>query len=297
MRKDIMLCYPFEEQRLAKWKKPYIIQPKLDGDRCRVVIDHNGVVTLLSSEGNAIAGVPHINAALQNLHLHDVELDGELYLHGASHPDIHSVVARHAENIHPAFECLEFHIFDIVCQEPMAVRLDMLHKLANILPTQTPIVHAEMVEDLEEILRFADKMAETGYEGFVIRDAYAPYIRKRSTQMMKFKPRKEDMYEIVGTQQEVSKDGILKPSLGALLCKGDDGTIFGVGSGSLLTRDMRISLWQRRETLPGLYARVRYQHISSKARVPRFPVVVEICDLKKMFATEGAGTQAIYTRY
>ena len=38
-RTGIMLCYPFEEKRLNKWNPPYIIQPKLDGERCRAVYD------------------------------------------------------------------------------------------------------------------------------------------------------------------------------------------------------------------------------------------------------------------
>ena len=30
----IMKAVPFEEKRLAKWKPPYIVQPKFDGNRC-----------------------------------------------------------------------------------------------------------------------------------------------------------------------------------------------------------------------------------------------------------------------
>jgi len=33
-RAGVQLCYPFEEKRLAKWEPPYIVQPKLDGERC-----------------------------------------------------------------------------------------------------------------------------------------------------------------------------------------------------------------------------------------------------------------------
>jgi ATP-dependent DNA ligase len=123
-----------------------------------------------------------------------------------------------------------------------------------------------------------EEFAKSGYEGFVVRDALAPYVRKRSTQMMKFKPRKEDLYEIVGTVEEVSIQGISKDSLGALICRGDDGTLFNVGSGSLLTREARQTYWKSRDTLIGKYARVKYQHLTHARGVPRFPVVVEILD-------------------
>ena len=275
-RKGIMLCYPFEERRLKKWQAPYLLQPKLDGDRCRGCIDSQGNVSLLSSEENIITSVPHINSALQNLHLHDVEFDGELYIPGAPHEAIHGIVSRDV-NLSPDHRLVEFHIFDLVNAFPQVQRINQLLDtipLDKFGPIQ--IVPNKFVTDIDEIMRAADDFAEKGYEGFVIRDAYASYVRKRSTQMMKFKPRKEDIYEIIGTAEEISIQGDPKNALGALLCKGEDKTTFSVGSGSLLTQENRQELWKIRETLIGKWARVKYQHITHARGVPRFPVVVEI---------------------
>ena len=61
--KNIMKCYPFEEKRLAKWKPPYIVQPKFDGVRCRAIPTDTGYL-LVSSEENVIFSVPHINEEL-----------------------------------------------------------------------------------------------------------------------------------------------------------------------------------------------------------------------------------------
>lgn len=279
-RKGIMLCYPFEERRLAKWQPPYILQPKLDGDRCRGCIDSQGNILLLSSEENVITSVPHINSALKNLHLRDVEFDGELYIPGAPHEAIHSIVSREV-NLSSDHKLVEFHIFDIVNIEPQVKRTSKLldtipFKKTGITFGPLQIVPVTFVTTIDEIMREQERYAKEGYEGFVIRDANAPYVRKRSTQMMKFKPRKEDIYEIVGWQEEVSKDGVPKGSLGALLCVGNDGTKFSVGSGSLLTQDVRLELWRVRSTLPGKQARVKYQHLTHARGVPRFPVVVEI---------------------
>ena len=102
----------------------------------------------------------------------------------------------------------------------------------------------------------------------------APYVRKRSTWVMKFKPKKEDSYEIIGYQEEISKDGIPKDRLGALVCKSGDGNTFNVGTGfDELTRE---ALWYCKEDLIGSTARVQYQHLTSGNKVPRFPVFVEI---------------------
>ncbi len=283
MRRGIMLCYPFEEKRLAKWKPPFILQPKLDGERCRALVDDSGYVTLLSSEENIITSVPHINRAIEDLHLRSIELDGELYVHGASFSDIHSIVSRR-ENMHPDAEFMQLHLFDIVNERTQVQRVADLIRMIPKRRTGIPIsstlniVDNWIVENLEDIMKMASKLEQNGYEGFVIRDSEAPYVRKRSTQMMKFKPRKEDIYEIIGTTEEISISGVAKDSLGALICRGDDDTRFQVGSGSLLTRGNREDLWKRKDSLIGRYARVKYQHLTTTGRVPRFPVIVEIID-------------------
>ena len=62
--KGIMKCVPFEEKRLAKWKPPYIVQPKFDGNRC-VNEPLENTSLLLSSEENLFFSVPHINEAVK----------------------------------------------------------------------------------------------------------------------------------------------------------------------------------------------------------------------------------------
>ena len=278
MRSGIMLCMPFEAKRLEKWRAPYILQPKLDGDRCRAIIDINGVCTLLSSEENAITSVPHINAALENLHLRNVEFDGELYVHGTPHPTIHSIVGR-TSNIHSDFEAMQYHIFDIVTREMQGTRLVELFKNEVLFRDPLHLVPYATVDDLNDIMEASDQLLKEGYEGFVVRDAFGYYVRKRSTQLMKFKPRKEDYYTVVGYAEEIDKSGRPKGTLGALVCASDiSNTTFNVGSGSLLTRDMRQELWNRRETLIGQTAQVKYQHISPVGHVPRFPVIVGLID-------------------
>ena len=282
MRKNIMLCYPFTAERLAKWRPPYILQPKLDGERCRALIGSDGRATLLSSEENIIVSVPHINSALEDLHLRNVELDGELYVHGASFSEIESIVGR-TKNIHQDSQYMEYHIFDVVNNDTQIVRCadlqDLIPKrMTGITVSSIQKVPVMIGYDLDDVMENMEAFIHDGYEGIIVREATAPYIRRRSTQVMKFKPRKEDIYEIIGYQQEVSIDNVLKDSLGSLLCRGNDNSTFSVGSGSLLTKDRRQTLWRDREHLVGRWARVKYQHLTSAQGVPRFPVIVEILE-------------------
>lgn len=279
-RKGIMLCYPFEEKRLAKWKPPYIVQPKYDGERCRAVdiskSNEPPRYMLLSSQENPFFLLPHINEALSKLGT-KLELDGELYCHGMSFENIHSIVSR-TVNIHSDYESIRFHVFDYVSDEPQIVRIcnlvNIVPSKANLFPiTRTPhyICHS-----LEDIMRTYDLLLNKGYEGIIVRHLEVPYVRKRSIYLMKFKPKKEDIYDIIGYKEEIDKEGNPKDRLGAIICTSDEGTVFSVGSG--LTDGDRENLWTSREGLKGKRVKVQYQHITSGKGVPRFPVFLEVID-------------------
>jgi ATP-dependent DNA ligase len=286
-RSGISLCYPFEERRLysdnprmIQWKLNSVlgaaIQPKLDGERCRAEWSFEfGRYFLYSSEVNIFYSVPHINAMLTarfgwfNSPPH---LDGELYRHGWSFEKIHSVVSRQENNLHPEFTEINFHIFDIVQDLPQLYRFQTLksldletsnhHDRDNIV-----FVHPSKVTNVEEIFRYQQIYAQLGYEGFVLRHYLAPYVKKRTPYMMKFKPKQDDYYEIVDTVEECTIDGKPKGRLGRFVCKGDDGTLFAVYSG--IPDHLREEYWKIRETLPGNLLHVGYQHITEANGVPR----------------------------
>jgi ATP-dependent DNA ligase len=271
-----MKAYPFSEERLTKWQPPYIVQPKYDGVRCRAIpiAGANGEsCLLLSSEENIIYSVPHLNQIIGGLHL-QAELDGELYCHGMSFEEIVSITSR-TVNLHPDYKRIQFHCFDIVNKEPQMKRSLIIENLRGLNP-HIVVAPFWLCSDLDEVTRTYDKLVELGYEGIIVRNKMAPYEIKRSTWVMKFKPKKEDEYEILGWQEEISISGEGKGTLGALICKSGDGNTFNVGTG--FSADMRRSLWLDREGLIGKSAKVKYQHITTGKQVPRFPVFVEVID-------------------
>jgi DNA ligase-1 len=274
MRSGVMLCYPFEEKRLAKWPTPYIIQPKLDGVRCRAVLNNAGVYTLLSSEEKEIISCPHINLALNMMEVKPPELDGELYVHGLPFEEIFSRTSRTA-NLHMNAEDIKFHVFDLVSSQSQAVRTAKIVDLPKI-PKEIVRVPYYLAEDLDEVMHYYDVVLEQDYEGIIVRHPYAPYVRKRSTSIMKFKPKKDDYYLIIGWKEEISIHGEPKGRLGALICSGGSGDTFAVGTG-FCEEDRRL-LWKQKEGLIGKLAHVKYQHITAGRGVPRFPVFVEIIE-------------------
>jgi DNA ligase 1 len=273
--KGIMKAYPFSEDRLAKWQPPYIIQPKFDGVRCRAIPLETGPkgneYLLLSSEENIIYSVPHINEAFSKLGLR-ADLDGELYCHGMSFEQIISITSR-TVNLHNDSQHIQFHLFDIICNESQMKRQLLIEALRGIHPL-IQVAPFWLCESLDDVMRAYDQLINIGYEGIIVRHKNNLYERKRSTLVMKFKPKKEDEYEIVGAQEEYDKDGEPKGTLGALICKSGDGNLFNVGTG--FAEMQRAVLWDLKDTLNGRVAKVKYQHLTDGKKVPRFPVFVEI---------------------
>ena len=279
-RSGIQLFYPFEERRLYEpkfgWTWPVIVQAKLDGERCRAVMTSAGY-KLLSSTCNEIISVPHINkfASSSFNHLPFGELDGELYLHGKTFEEIHSIVSR-TTNMHELSETMEYHIFDYISDEPQLKRTTKLSELS--IPEDSPIkiVPSFVAHNMEELMEIYKKLIDTGYEGIIIRHMRAGYARKRSRFGMKFKPKKDDFYKIMEPLQAFSTHGTPLGMLGALRCCGSDDTLFKIGAGRL-THEERRELWKDRHLLPDKYAHVQYQNITSGG-VPRFGLCMEIVE-------------------
>lgn len=265
----IMKCVPFEEKRLAKWQPPYIVQPKYDGDRCKAYpIKESTNYLLLTSEENPYFSIPHIQKSLADSNL-DLILDGELYSHKLNleggHELIHSVASR-TINLHPRHLELEYHLFDIESKRPQLERLITLTKIAKLNLPYIKVAPFWICENLSQIKKIYDKLILQGYEGIIIRHLNNFYEHKRSTFLMKFKPRCSDTYMIVNWNEEISKDGVPKGRIGSLTLSSQTGDTFNVSAG--LNDQDRSYLWEHRMILQGLDATVYYQHLSNK-KIPK----------------------------
>jgi len=274
-RSGIQLAYPFSEKRLATWQPPYIVQPKLDGERCRAICT-DGRVLLLSSSEEIISSVPHINKALSTFP--EGEYDGELYIHGRQQNYTHGIVSR-TTNLHPNYEEIQYHIFDIIQSEIQASRIQELNRLYYLM---TPPIH--QVQNFiawthSELLSFYDQFIAEGYEGFIVRELSSIYKRKRSTEMMKFKPKQTDQYEITGVYEAFSEDGKPLNMIGGFECVDDMGTSFKVGVGKLDHHQRRV-IWDEFTSLPHAIIHhqleVEYQTKSGARGVPLFSRAVRI---------------------
>lgn len=283
-RVGIQLAEPFSERRLfnngrfkSTWTPPYALQTKLDGERCRAHVK-DGMCLLVSSTDSLIMSVPHINKLMTLLP--NGEYDGELYIHGKSFNELHSIISTHTK-IHPATHTMQYHLFDIINEKPQHERIKQLY--ANLtIPTSAQKyikkVRIDIAFNLQEIMSLYDQYIDLGYEGFIIRELNSYYLRKRSQLMMKFKPKQSDEYPILNIIEAVSETGHPLGMIGAFECIDEMGTKFKVGAGKL-THHQRKELFIKYldgEIPKGTILKLEYQTLSDKNRVPHFSRAVEV---------------------
>lgn len=299
-RTGIMLAYKFDEGKFARMPKPVAIQPKLNGNRCRAIFDDNGKVTLLSSSAAVINSINHIPRELEKLKAKNIELDGELYIHGMPHQQINAIVRR-TTTVHADRAKIRYNIFDLANdtmnqQERFVVTNALETRARQFKVESVDFLETRIVSTMQEVMHYLGIYMSQGYEGIIIRNLSAKYQRKRSVDLLKYKPRISGEYPIVGWKQAISKvcrdcyntpskcicvGGPLEiieqmmPELGAIECITPEGLTFYVGSGSFLTKNMRRDLWLGRDNIIGYTAITLYQEMSTDL-IPKMCVLKNI---------------------
>lgn len=273
-RENIQLCYPADDKRISRLPDVIFVQPKLNGERCRVEWFGNEPI-LLSSYGNEFKYLDHIKAALKRLPIQR-PWDGELYVHGWTREHIHSVVSR-KKNSNADVGEMQFHIFDVQNMvRNQKQRNELLAQLFIDNESAALEVVPTAVIDKKDWLSVCTFYVQEGYEGIILRHPGALYQNKRLSTILKFKPTEHDTYQIVGVAQEVSQHGELKESLGSFLVTSDEGTVFRVGTGPSLTKELREHYWKVRESLPGKMLKVKHELLRTTNDIPVACVAVEI---------------------
>lgn len=273
-REGIMMCCPFSFKRFEQWGSQAYLQPKLNGERCRVIWDSEGKVSLHSSYNKEIVSVPHIYQELSDIEFVNTEKDGELYVPGMDLRMIQSIVSR-TVNLHPNFQVMQLHLFDNVDNTVQHNRFDTFYSDADIFKdtNSIKIVETDLVTSNDEISKCLAQRMEAGYEGIVLRKVDGLYQRDlHSTQIMKLKPRKDDHYIIVGVQEEIDIYGNPKNALGSFQCERNSKP-FSIGTGTLLTRANREFYWKNPPI--GKVLHIKYQELTPNG-IPYAPVACSI---------------------
>ena len=146
--------------------------------------------------------------------------------------------------------------------------------LANVELLPHIMVDLDTAAGKDQLMRYAKDNVNAGFEGIMIKELEAPYVCKRSTDWMKWKPIYDYDLTVVGVEEGTGKN---VGRLGALVCEGsDDGKYITVNVGSGFSDADRDNYWTNSNTIIGQTAVViadaitQNQDGSYSLRFPRF---------------------------
>ena len=210
MRKKPMLAYPVSDKPID-YSKPTFIQPKLDGVRCVIQLDHEAnergefPIIAYSRTGKEWKNIEHILEELYEFFdkYPNVVLDGELYNHELKDDfeKIISLVRKTKptdEDRLESKEKVQFHCYDTIMKHmPYESRRSFIgENLYYGYKTVRTLEH-QLVHNTEEVEVWHEEFLEQGYEGSILRKN-APYECKRSWTLMKVKDFSDAEAKIIG---------------------------------------------------------------------------------------------------
>lgn len=272
-----MLAHRFDEQG-HKLVYPCYVQPKLDGHRCIAMIDVDGKCTLWSRTRKPITSMTHIVAAIERLGMHSTIFDGELYNH--DYRDSFEILTSYIRNSDPTpgsdktpgSEIVQYHIYDLPSSWTFEKRWEFLR--ANQVHRLNPLflVLTTRVEDEDELMVEFNKYLELGFEGAIARNANGQYVNKRSYDLLKIKEFADAEFEVIGVEEGRGK--LVGHAI--FVCKGANGVHFRAKLKGK-TEELK-QYFDNPKLAVGRQLTVKYQGLTNKNGVPRFPVALRFRD-------------------
>ena len=265
-----------------------MIEVKLDGVRVITVVYPDGRVDQFSRNGKELANFPAIREQFTAMAASLDEpmiFDGEVM--SSSFQDLMKQVHRKS-NIETSDAVL--HLFDWLsleefskyqrCNIQQQTRSRTLKEFIeaadqpNIKCLDHEWVCLESVIGKKQFTEINARAIAGGYEGIMIKDPYAPYECKRTTNWLKVKPFIEVTLEVIDIEEGTGRN---QGRLGALVCEGeDDGRIIKVNVGSGFTDGDRDVVFRNKASVVGHQVEVRADAVtqnqdgSYSLRFPRF---------------------------
>ena len=277
------------------------LEPKLDGVRMLLMVipSDDGTVTTIcfSRNGKQFDNFGHIEeqvrdnwikmvrkAATSNLSMGFV-LDGEVI--GNSFQELMRQARRKTDvqaedSVYNVFDILPLDAFrEGHWNRQLGKRIQILEDMRPVIDTMPGLellphimVDLDTAAGKDQLERYAKDNVNAGFEGIMIKELQAPYICKRSTDWMKWKPTLTVDLEVVGIEEGTGRN---LGRLGALVCHGvDDGKEITVNVGSGFSDGDRDDYWTNRNMVIGRTAEVLCDVITQNQdgtyslRFPRF---------------------------
>jgi DNA ligase-1 len=278
------------------------LEPKLDGVRALfTVIPSDGEVTIIcfSRNGKVFENFTHIEDQIRDNWVkmsrkctvmghslyNGFVLDGEVI--GNTFQELMRQ-ARRKTDVQATDSVLN--VFDVIplsdfraghWNAQLSKRMETLEEMRSIIDTMPNVellphimVDLDTAAGKDQLERYAKDNVNAGFEGIMIKNMDAPYLCKRSTDWMKWKPTITVDLEVVGVEEGTGRN---IGRLGALVCAGvDDGKEISVNVGSGFSDGDRDDYYSNRNLVIGRTAEVMCDVITQNQdgtyslRFPRF---------------------------
>jgi DNA ligase 1 len=275
------------------------LEPKLDGVRAlfTVIPSDSGVTVIcFSRNGKVFENFTNIEEQIHNNfarlargHMNALidgfVLDGEVI--GNTFQELMRQARRKSD---VQAEDSVFNIFDIIPLQdfrrghwntPLEKRIKILENIRHVIDEMPNVellphimVDLDTAAGKDQLERYAKDNVNAGFEGIMIKEMSAPYLCKRSTDWMKWKPTITVDLEVIGVEEGTGRN---QGRLGALVCSGvDDGKEISVNVGSGFSDGDRDDYWTNRNLVIGRTAEVLCDVITQNQdgtyslRFPRF---------------------------
>ena len=256
---------------------PAFSQVKLDGHRMTSQRELGGSTTLWTRTRKQMFSLPHITVAIDRMwkrtNVVPFVIDGEAYNH-SYHDKFEELTHYIRQSKYVAgSEVVQYHIYDAAIPGlPFNNRTALLAQLLEGEPKDSPLKRVEtiLVNDEDELMIAFEKFRAEGYEGAIIRNAAGLYVGKRSYDLQKVKEFDDAEFLVVGVTE--GRGSMVGHAV--FVCQTDEGRNF-----EAKMKGERANLkqyWENPKLCVGRKATVQYQGLTTKNKVPRFPVAVRL---------------------
>ena len=237
-----MLCTPFDEKLIAKFKWPALVQLKMDGMRFNAIVK-DGKCEFRSRNGKEINLLGNLEQEFLTLSRGvNVVYDGELLVevegniqdrqtgNGILNKAVKGTIsAGEAASVRATvWDCIPYEHFKVgKGTVQYAIRFAMLQS-ASLHP-KIRLVESTSVDSFEEAQKIFEGYLSQGQEGIILKDMSGLWEDKRVKTQVKFKAELDCDLKIVAIQPGTGK---YEGMIGAYICESEDGVIeVDVGSG------------------------------------------------------------------
>ena len=204
---DVALANTYDEKTAKKVNlrdQTWMVSRKLDGVRCLVVVDENGVATSFSRSGKQFETLRKVEEEIEALDIRNVVFDGEMCLVDAEGNEDFQRMMKEirrkdhtVENgLYQAFDMIDLADFQSgVSEDTLLTRLS---RLQDTIPEDAKflsVLYQERVEGDDHLQKWRQDSQNAGWEGLMLR-LDTIYKGKRSKDVLKVKVMHDAEYRV-----------------------------------------------------------------------------------------------------